>query len=44
MPVHRFVHENWVPKKLNAMIEVDEYLDLEEFREPNFDPSQKLNE
>lgn len=38
MPVSRFVTENWVPKKLNAMIAVDELLDLARFREPAADP------
>jgi hypothetical protein len=33
----RFVQENWVPKKLNATIAVDDILDLKEFQQPDYD-------
>ncbi len=30
MPTHRFVVENWVPKKLNALINMPENFDFKE--------------
>lgn len=37
VPINRFVLENWVPKKLNANIDIKEHYDFNMFRLPMLD-------
>lgn len=37
LPVERFTLENWVPKKLNAVIDIPSELDLKDFVFPGLE-------
>ncbi|CAD8212776.1 unnamed protein product [Paramecium pentaurelia] len=44
VPVIRFVQENWVPKKLNASIKIQQFYDLADFKEPVLQDIDALKE
>lgn len=44
MPVNRFVLENWVPKKLNANIDVPANYDFKELMAPKLDDNKLLKD
>lgn len=38
VPVNRFVLENWVPKKLNANMQIDQEYDFKDYHSPAISP------